>query len=89
MTTNIEATKETVREHLKPALEAVEVNVRDARRAVEHGRRAAEDFIDDTTLQVRRHPFGSIALAATAGALTGCVLGFALGCQTGRGRSDA
>lgn len=89
MTTNIEATKEAVREHLKPAFEAVEANVRDARRAVEDSRRAAEDFIDETTLQVRRHPLGSIALAAAAGALAGGVLGFALGWQAGRGRSDA
>jgi ElaB/YqjD/DUF883 family membrane-anchored ribosome-binding protein len=84
MTTTIETAREAVSKRVNPALEALEQHVREARRAMVHGRRAAEDFVDETTLRVRRHPLGSVALAVTAGALAGCVMGFALRWQAGR-----
>lgn len=79
MATTVEAAMEAVTSRLSPALESLEENVRGARRAVSHGRHAAEDFAAGTALQVRRRPLTSIVLAGAAGTLAGCMLGFALG----------
>jgi hypothetical protein len=81
MSTTIDTAREAVSERLNPALESLEQNVRDARSAMAHGRRVAEDFVGGATLRVRRHPLSSTALAVIAGMLAGCVLGFALGWQ--------
>jgi ElaB/YqjD/DUF883 family membrane-anchored ribosome-binding protein len=83
MTTAIETAKEAVSERVNPMVKSLEQNVREARGAMAHGRRAAGDFVDETALRVRRHPWGSVGLAVTAGALAGCVMGFALGWQAG------
>jgi ElaB/YqjD/DUF883 family membrane-anchored ribosome-binding protein len=77
--TGTAAVKEAIKERLTPALETLEENTRDAKRAILHGRHAAEDFITETALQVRRHPLSAIAIAAAAAALAGCLIGFALG----------
>ena len=87
MPTIKETAKEVVSERLSPTLESLEQNLRDARRAVAHGRRVAEDVVDEATLHIRRHPLSSTALAETAGMLAGCVLGFALGLQAGHRKS--
>ena len=89
MPTTIETAKEAVSERLNPALESLEQNLRDARRAVAHGRRVAEDVVDEATLRIRRHPLSSTALAATAGMIAGCVMGFALGWQAGHRKPHA
>jgi ElaB/YqjD/DUF883 family membrane-anchored ribosome-binding protein len=89
MSTIKETAKDVVSERLNPALESLEQNLRDARRAVAHGRRAAEDFADEATLRIRRHPLSSTALAVAAGMLAGCVMGFALGWQAGHHRPRA
>jgi ElaB/YqjD/DUF883 family membrane-anchored ribosome-binding protein len=89
MSTTIDAAREVVSERLNPALESIEQNARDARRAIAHGRRAAEDFVDDATLRVRRHPSRSVTLAVTAGATAGCMVGFGLGWLAGRRTSEA
>jgi ElaB/YqjD/DUF883 family membrane-anchored ribosome-binding protein len=73
------ARKEAIKDCLAPTLEALEENAREARRAIVHGRQAAEDFVAETALQVRRHPLSAVAFAAGAGALAGCLIGFALG----------
>jgi ElaB/YqjD/DUF883 family membrane-anchored ribosome-binding protein len=83
MPSTIETAREAVSERLNPALESLEQNLRDARRAMAHGRRVAEDVVDEATLRIRRHPLGSTALAASVGILAGCVMGFALGWQAG------
>jgi ElaB/YqjD/DUF883 family membrane-anchored ribosome-binding protein len=83
----LETAREAAAARLNPALTSLEENVRQAHRAITHGRYAAEDFGAATILRVRRHPVSALALAATAGALTGCMLGFALGWQT-RGRTS-
>jgi ElaB/YqjD/DUF883 family membrane-anchored ribosome-binding protein len=83
MTTMIDKTREAVSDRLDPAFESLEQRVRDARRAVEHGRRVAEDGIDEAALLVRRHPLSSVGLAVSLGILAGCVLGFAVGRRTG------
>jgi ElaB/YqjD/DUF883 family membrane-anchored ribosome-binding protein len=77
--TGTTAVKEAIKHRLTPALETLEENTREAKRAILHGRHAAEDFIAETALRVRRHPMSGLAIAAGAGALTGCLIGFALG----------
>ena len=79
MATVMESTTKTIRGHAGPALEALEENVRDVRRAVVAGRHAVEDCAAETTLQVRRHPFMTVGLAVGIGSLVGCLVGFALG----------
>jgi ElaB/YqjD/DUF883 family membrane-anchored ribosome-binding protein len=58
-----------------PAIEFVDDAVRSARRAVKGARTAAEDFVDGASLEVRRHPLTAVGLAASAGLVTGCLLG--------------
>ena len=79
MNPTLESAREAISERLNPALESLEQNVRDARRGMAQGRRVAEDFVDETRLRVRRHPLSSMAVAVSASALAGCVVGFALG----------
>jgi ElaB/YqjD/DUF883 family membrane-anchored ribosome-binding protein len=85
MATVTESAKGAIREYAKPALEALEANVRDARRAVVAGRQAVEDGADEATVQVRRHPFMAVGLAVGLGALLGCLVGFTVG---RRGHAD-
>lgn len=89
MPTTIETAREAVSERLNPALESLEQNLRDARRAVARGRRVAEDVVDEATVRIRRHPLSATALAATAGMLAGCVIGFVLGWQAGHRKPQA
>lgn len=88
MNTTIESAKEAVAERLSPALESFEdnvrENVREARRAITHGRHAAEDLAAGTALEVRRRPLMSVAVVGAAGAFAGCMFGFALGWQARR-----
>jgi ElaB/YqjD/DUF883 family membrane-anchored ribosome-binding protein len=79
VTTTIEAAKHAVKDCLDPVSESLRETMRDARRAVRQGRYDVEDFAAATALHVRREPLASIAWAAAAGALAGCLLGFALG----------
>jgi ElaB/YqjD/DUF883 family membrane-anchored ribosome-binding protein len=79
MATMMEATTKTIKGHAGPALEALEENVRDVRRAVVAGRHAVEDCAAETTVQVRRHPFTAVGLAVGIGSLVGCLVGFAFG----------
>jgi ElaB/YqjD/DUF883 family membrane-anchored ribosome-binding protein len=84
MTMTTDTVREAVSKRVDPALESLEQNVWEARRAMAHGRRAAGDLVDETALRVRRHPLGSVGLALATGALAGCVMGFVLGWQAGR-----
>ena len=86
MPTTIETARDAVSERLNPALESLQQKLHDARRAMAHGRRTAEDMVDGASLQIRRHPLRSTALAATFGILAGCVMGFALDRQAGHRR---
>jgi ElaB/YqjD/DUF883 family membrane-anchored ribosome-binding protein len=87
MATMIESTTKTIREHAEPALEALEENVREVRRAVVAGRQAIEDCTDEATLQVRRHPFMALGLAVGVGTLFGGLVGFTFG-RRGRNRTS-
>ena len=80
--TGTTAAKEAIKERLTPALETLEENVRDGRRAIVHGRYAAEDFLAATALRVRWRPMTALAVAAGVGALGGCLIGFAFGRRT-------
>jgi ElaB/YqjD/DUF883 family membrane-anchored ribosome-binding protein len=73
------AAKELLQDRFGPALEALEDNVREARRAITTGRHALEDVVEGTALQVRRHPLRALAVTAGVGALAGCLIGFAIG----------
>jgi ElaB/YqjD/DUF883 family membrane-anchored ribosome-binding protein len=62
-----------------PTLESIEEAVRTARRAATEARHATEDAAAGASLRVRRHPLASVGLAATAGIVTGSLVGFAAG----------
>jgi ElaB/YqjD/DUF883 family membrane-anchored ribosome-binding protein len=82
------AAAEAIKERFVPASETLEDNVRQARRAIVQGRYAAEDAAAATVLQVRRHPVVAIAVATGAGALAGCLIGFAIGSRARCGKSS-
>ena len=62
-----------------PTREAVEENLRQARRAVTNARHTAENAVDQTTLNIRRHPLEAVGAAAVVGAAAGAVIGFGVG----------
>jgi ElaB/YqjD/DUF883 family membrane-anchored ribosome-binding protein len=78
-TTVTESAAKAVRDYTEPVRAAVDEHLRDVRRAVVAGRHAAEDYAAETTVQVRRHPFASLGIAAGVGAFFGCVIGFTIG----------
>ncbi len=67
-----------------PTFESVEQAVRVARRSASEARIKAEDLAAGASLEVRRHPFTAVGLAAAAGIGAGCVFGFAAGWFAGR-----
>jgi ElaB/YqjD/DUF883 family membrane-anchored ribosome-binding protein len=73
-----ESATTAVREYTEPVLIAVEENLRDIRRAVVAGRHAVEDSAAEANIQVRRHPFVSLGIAAGVGTLFGCLMGFTI-----------
>ena len=87
MTAARTAAKEAFEQKFGPALDTVEEKARQARRAIVKGRYVAEDLAHETTDQVRRRPLMAIAIATGAGALAGCVIGFALGWRS-HGREE-
>ena len=54
--------------HMKAAIaEAIEDRMNTARRAVKHGYRATEDFVDDTTHRIKRDPLRAVGISFVAG----------------------
>ena len=84
MATVTESAAKAVRDYTEPVRAAVEENMRDVRRAVVAGRHAVEDCADEATSQVRRRPFVSLGIAAGAGTLFGCLIGFTVARFGGR-----
>lgn len=78
MSTVAESVAAAAAEYAEPVCGAVRENLRDVRRAIAAGRHVVEDCTDTTALQVRRHPFASIGIAAGVGLVVGCVIGFAI-----------
>ena len=58
---------------------AVEDGIRAAHNAVRQGRYAAADFVEDTTLRVRKHPLRSLGWAFAGGMLFGGTMLYAAG----------
>jgi ElaB/YqjD/DUF883 family membrane-anchored ribosome-binding protein len=54
--------------------EAIEDRVNTTRRAVKHGYRAAENFVDDTTHRIKRDPLRALAFTFVAGVTAGWFL---------------
>ena len=54
--------------------DAVDESMVNARRAARHGYSAAEDLIDETSHQIKRHPIRSVLCALAVGALAGWLL---------------
>ena len=79
MATVTESAASAAREYVEPIRARVEENVREVRRAVVAGRHAIDDAAAEATIQVRRHPFVSLAVAVGVGSLFGCLVGFAAG----------
>jgi ElaB/YqjD/DUF883 family membrane-anchored ribosome-binding protein len=52
-------------------MESVEENLRQARRAVNTARHAAEDAVAEAELNIRRHPLQVVGAAAVVGGLFG------------------
>jgi ElaB/YqjD/DUF883 family membrane-anchored ribosome-binding protein len=67
---------------LDPAFDSVKESVQQAKRAITYGKQAADDALAATALKVRRQPLTSVAIAGIAGALLGCLIGFAAGRST-------
>jgi ElaB/YqjD/DUF883 family membrane-anchored ribosome-binding protein len=67
-----------------PTREAVDENLRQARRAVNTARYAAEDAVAQTLLNIRRQPLQAVGAAAAAGAVAGAMIGFGVGWWTQR-----
>lgn len=66
---------EAISERLTPALESIEETMREGRRAINRGQRAAEDAVDAATAKIRRRPMSAVMIAAGAGAIAGGLLG--------------
>jgi ElaB/YqjD/DUF883 family membrane-anchored ribosome-binding protein len=54
--------------------EAIEDRMNTARRAVKHGYRATEDFVDDTTHRIKGDPLRALGLSFVAGVAAGWLL---------------
>ena len=62
-----------------PTMDAVEENLRQARRVVTTARHAAEDAVTEAALNIRRHPLQAVGAAVVAGAVAGALAGFSAG----------
>src|SRR5262252_10527483 len=54
--------------------EAIEDRMNMAKRAVKHGRRATEDFVDETTHRIKRDPLRALGLSFAVGVAAGWLL---------------
>ena len=75
--TQARAVADVVKERLGPTVQEIERGIDRGRRVVDEGRIAVEDGVGKARWQIRRHPLLAVATAAGAGALAGCVAGFA------------
>ncbi len=55
---------------------ALEDGVEVARRAAKHGGDAAEEFLDDTTKRLQRHPIETVAATFAIGVFAGIMIGW-------------
>lgn len=67
-------------------VDAVEDKLVAAKRAVKHGRRAAEDLVDDAEYQVKQRPFSALGVSFGIGLGLGAAIGVLLARNGHRGR---
>jgi ElaB/YqjD/DUF883 family membrane-anchored ribosome-binding protein len=84
MTTAMSGVSDAIKERVQPALDTLEENVRQTRRAIVKGRHAAEDLMDAAQLKVRRNPLAAVSVAAGVGLLAGCAIGIFFGRRSRR-----
>jgi ElaB/YqjD/DUF883 family membrane-anchored ribosome-binding protein len=58
--------------------DAIEDGVGAAKRVAKQGCDAAEEFIDDTTKRLRRHPTETVVASLAIGVVVGIVIGWAM-----------
>jgi ElaB/YqjD/DUF883 family membrane-anchored ribosome-binding protein len=58
--------------------DAIGDSMHTARRAMKHGYRATEDFVDDTTHRIKRDPLRAMGFSLVAGMALGLALGWLL-----------
>ena len=75
----VTAATDAIKEHVVPAVEMLEKNIRQARRAVVQGTHVAEDLAEAAALEVRRRPIQTAAIVAGMAVIAGGVVGFAFG----------
>jgi ElaB/YqjD/DUF883 family membrane-anchored ribosome-binding protein len=56
--------------------DALEDGVEAARRVAKHGGDAAEEFLNDTTKRLQRHPIETVAATLAIGVFAGIVIGW-------------
>jgi ElaB/YqjD/DUF883 family membrane-anchored ribosome-binding protein len=81
--TDAAALAHTAKDRLDSGIQQFEEKVEQGRRVIAKGRRAAEDGVEATVSQLKRHPLRAVAAATAVGVLVGCV-GFAAGRCTRR-----
>ena len=79
----IKSTGEELLEHASELGETISRTaneaLKDSRRALGKLQDAAEDVVDDTKRDIRKHPFESVAIAVAFGAAIGVFIGYSLG----------
>lgn len=77
--TDAAAVAENVKQRLGAGIQQVEERFEQGRKVIARGREAAEDELAAAVLHIRRHPLGTVATVAAAGAVVGGIVGFVLG----------
>lgn len=75
--TEVAATADAIKQRLGSACSEFDERVRQAERVITHAQHAAEDGVDATVIQIRRHPLRAVAIATGVGAFVGAAFGLA------------
>lgn len=73
--TEVTAAADAIKQRLNPAFDEFDKSVRQAKRVIARTQHAAEDGVDATVVQIRRHPLRAVAVAAGFGAFAGAAFG--------------
>ncbi len=72
----IAETARTASKFTSKVADAVEEGIGAAKRVVKHSGDAAEEFFDDTTKRLQRHPIETVVASFAAGILVGITIGW-------------
>lgn len=72
----VAAAADAIKQRLGPAVDEFDERVRQGRRVIMRAQHAAEDGVDATVTQIRRHPLRAVAIAGGIGAFVGAAFGF-------------